>query len=84
MLFSKKLFKYKRSNIEKNSRMSEGMPENKKPFSDLSMNILREGDKSPAQRGFFKISAGDLLPALRFLGGLCNFCNYTFFNHNGM
>ena len=39
---------------------------------------------SPAQRGFFKNRAGDLLPALRFLGGLCNFCNYTFFNHNGM
>ena len=50
----------------------------------LSMNILHAGDKSPAQRGFFKNSTGDLLPALRFLGRLCNFCNYTFFNHNGM
>ena len=48
------------------------------------MNILRAGDKSPAQRGFFKNSAGDLLPALRLLGGLCNFCNYIFFNHNDM
>ena len=51
------------------------------------MNILHAGDKSPAQRGFFKNSAADLLPALRFLGRLCNFCNYTFnftFNHNGM
>ena len=45
-------------------------------ISGLSMNILRGGDKSPAQRGFFKNSTGDLLPALRFLGGLCNFCNY--------
>ena len=52
--------------------------------SGLSMNILRAGDKSPAQRGFFKNSMGDLLPALRFLRGLCNFCNYIFFNHNGM
>ena len=50
----------------------------------LSMNILRAGDKSSAQRGFFKNCVGDLLPALRFLGGLCNFCNYTFFNHSGM
>ena len=49
----------------------------------LSMNILLAGDKSPAQR-LFQISAGDLLPALRFLGGLRNFCNYIFFNHNGM
>ena len=49
----------------------------------LSMNILRAGDKSPEQR-FFQNSMGDLLPALRFLGGLCNFCNYIFFNHNGM
>ena len=52
--------------------------------SGLSMNILRAGDKSPVQRGFFKNSAGDLLPAIRFLAGLCNFCNYIFFNHNGM
>ena len=50
----------------------------------LSMNILHVGDKSPAQRGFFKKSAGNLLPALRFLGGLCNFCNYIFFNDNGI
>ena len=44
------------------------------------MNILRAGDKSPVQRGFFTNSAGDLLPALGFLGGLHNFCNYIFFN----
>ena len=50
----------------------------------LSMDILRAGNKLPAQRGFFKNSVGDLLPALRFLAGLCNFCDYTFFNHNGM
>ena len=37
------------------------------------MNILREGNKFPVQRGFFTNSAGDLLPALDFLGGLYNF-----------
>ena len=41
----------------------------------LSVNILSAGDKSPVQ-----IAAGDLLPALGFLGGLYNFCNYIFFN----
>ena len=46
-------------------------------YSGLSMNILRVGDQSPVQRGFFKNSAGDLLPALRFLGGLYNFCNFA-------
>ena len=48
----------------------------------LSMNILRASDKSPVQRGFFTNSAGDLLPALGFLGSLYNFviCNYIFFN----
>ena len=61
----------------------------------LSVNILHAGDKLPAQSGFFINSTGDLLPALRSLGGLCNFCNYIFFrlcnfcnyiffNHNGM
>ena len=50
----------------------------------LSMNILRVGDKSPTQGDFFKNSAGNLLPTLRFLGRVCNFCNYIFFNHNGM
>ena len=39
------------------------------------MNILRTGDKSPVQRGFFTNSAGDLLPALGFLGRLYDFCN---------
>ena len=46
-------------------------------LAGLSMNILCAGDKSPMQRGFFKNNAGDLLPALRFLGGLYNFCNYV-------
>ena len=41
------------------------------------MNIFRAGYKSPVQRGSFKNSAGDLLPALRFLGGLYNFCNFV-------
>ena len=43
----------------------------------LSMNILRAGDKSPVQKRFFENSGGDVLPALRFLGGLYNFCNYV-------
>ena len=41
------------------------------------MNISSAGDKSPVQRGFSKIGAGDLLPALRFLGELYNFCNFV-------
>ena len=44
-------------------------------LAGLSMNILCAGDKLPMQRGFFKNNAGNLLPALRFLGGLYNFCN---------
>ena len=43
----------------------------------LSMNILHVGDKSPTQSIFFTNSMGDLLPALRFLGGLYNFCNFV-------
>ena len=43
----------------------------------LLMNILRAGNKSPMQRGFFTNSAGDLLPALGFLGGLYDFCNFV-------
>ena len=42
----------------------------------LSMNILNTGDKLPKQRGFFTNSMGDLLPALGFLAGLYNFCNF--------
>ena len=41
------------------------------------MNILCTGDKSLVQRGFFTNSAGNLLPALGFLGGLYNFCNFV-------
>ena len=41
------------------------------------MNILHAGDISPMQEHFFKNSAGDLLPALRFMGGLYNFCNFV-------
>ena len=37
------------------------------------MNILRAGDKSTLQRGFFANSADDLLPALGFRDGLYNF-----------
>ena len=46
-------------------------------YSGLSMNILHAGDQSPVQREFFTNSAGDLLLALGFLGGLCNFCNFV-------
>ena len=45
--------------------------------SGPSMNIMCEGNKSPMQRGSFKNSVGDLLPALRFLGGLYNFCSFA-------
>ena len=38
------------------------------------MNTLCAVNKLPMQRGFFKTSMGDLLPALRFLGRLYNFC----------
>ena len=41
------------------------------------MNIFHVGDKLPMQSGFFKNSACSLLPALRFLGGLYNFCNFV-------
>ena len=41
------------------------------------MNILHAGDKLPMQSGFSKNSACSLLPALRFLGGLYNFCNFV-------
>ena len=37
-------------------------------FAGISMNILHAG-----RRGFFTNSAGDLLLALGFLGGLHNF-----------
>ena len=43
----------------------------------LSMNILNADDKSLVQRDFFTNSAGDLLPALGFLGGLYNFKNFV-------
>ena len=41
------------------------------------MNILHAGYKSPVQRDFFWNNAGDLLPALGFLGELYNFCNFV-------
>ena len=43
--------------------------------SDLSMNVFRAGDKS--ERGFSQYISSDLLHALRFLGGLYNFCNFV-------
>ena len=41
------------------------------------MSILRTGNKSPLQGGFFTNTTGDLLPTLRFLGRLYNFCNFV-------
>ena len=52
-------------------------------YTTHSINILREGHKSPVQEGFLKNSAADILPASRFLGGLYTFCNFVndiFFN----
>ena len=40
------------------------------------MNILYTDNKSPLQKGIFNNSMGNLLPALSFLGGLYNFCNF--------
>ena len=43
------------------------------------LEVIAEGfevTELPMQR-FFTKSAGDLLPALRFLGGLHNFCNFV-------
>ena len=47
------------------------------PFlgAGLLMNILRVGDKLPVQQGFLTNSTGNLLPNLKLLGGLYNFCN---------
>ena len=45
--------------------------------SGLSMNMLCMGNKLPVQRGFFTNSTGNLLPALGFLDGLYNFCNFV-------
>ena len=36
------------------------------------------GDKSPMQKDFFK-NMGNLLPTLRFLGRLYNFCNFAIY-----
>ena len=41
------------------------------------MNILHAGNKSPVQRGVSRNSADNFLPALSFLGGLYNFCNFV-------
>ena len=41
------------------------------------MNILPAGNKLPVQRGFSKNGTDDLLPVLRFLGGLYNFSNFV-------
>ena len=45
--------------------------------ASLSMNILCIGNKLPVQKCFFKNRVGDSLSALRFLGGLYNFCNFV-------
>ena len=45
--------------------------------SDLSINILRAGDKLPMRRCFFTNSTGDLLAAIGLPGGLYNFCDFV-------
>ena len=47
--------------------------------TDLSMNILSAGNKSPMQRVFSKNSMSNLLPALRFLGRRYKFHNFVIF-----
>ena len=42
------------------------------------LSVLQRGDKSPMQKDFFK-NMGDLLPTLRFLGRLYNFCNFVIY-----
>ena len=42
------------------------------------LSVLQRGDKSPMQKDFFK-NMGDLLPTLRFLGRLYNFCNFAIY-----
>ena len=43
----------------------------------LSVNTLHAGNKSAVIKHFFKNSVGNLLPAIRFLGELYNFCNFV-------
>ena len=43
----------------------------------LSMNIFCAGDKLPMEERLFKNTTGNLLPTLRFLGGLYNFRNFV-------
>ena len=42
--------------------------------TSLLLNILNTDNKSPVQMSFLKKSSGELLPTLRFLGRLYNFC----------
>ena len=42
--------------------------------TSLLLNILNTDNKSPVQMSFLKKSSGKLLPTLRFLGRLYNFC----------
>ena len=46
-------------------------------LTGFSMSILCVGNISLMQRGFFKNSTCDLLPSLRFLDGLYNFCDFV-------
>ena len=42
--------------------------------TSLSLNILNTDNKSPLQMSFLKKISGELLPTLKFLGRLYNFC----------
>ena len=59
------------------NQTSEKLDNTQSAYTGLSMNIWRAGDKSPVQRGFLINNVDDLLPALRFLSGLYNFCNFV-------
>ena len=64
----------------KNEQLRNDLPVAGNPvliYSGFSMNILLVGNKSPMQKGFFTYSVGNLLPAVWFLCGLYNFCNFV-------
>ena len=47
------------------------------PLKQAIQLIFCVGNKLPVHRGFLKNVMDDLLPILRFLGGLYNFCNFV-------
>ena len=72
MLYDKKTLK-----TRKRQKSTDSFVKQRIPMPGLSMNILRTGDKSLVQRGFFTNRTSDLLPTLGFLSGRYNFCNFV-------